>query len=91
MDNNIVKITRFTSTYPLENPDSYIIGFSVHNDINKRSFYKEIRIFYREVSKIIDDEEVSNVAWNKLKSYYENWINDNKKKNKMVGKTFFAS
>lgn len=91
MDEYIIKILRFTKNYPSTNPNSIIIGFNIYCLTNKRTFYKEIKILHNDVKNFLNnDEKIIDFAWEKMKPFFYNWSQDNKKKHRITGKEFRA-
>lgn len=67
-----IKIVRFDATFPLDAPDSYVVGFHVMHKVNKRSKYADIRLPYEDI-KGLTDEEITRQAWTLLKPTFEPW------------------
>lgn len=89
MKNYVVKIVRYTSNYPIINPDSIVVGFNVTNKLNKSSYYKEIRIFFHEIKAFKSEDQISEYAWEKVKPFFFNWLHNNKKQcGNIIGKSF---
>jgi hypothetical protein len=91
MNNFIIKVNRFTSLYPQDEPNSYIVGFSLKCKLNERVTYKETRIYYKDVKALglnIPEEKIVEIAWDKIHPQLKNWCRDVEKKSQMTGKMF---
>lgn len=67
-----IKIVRFDPTFPLDAPDSYVVGFHVMHKVNNRSKYADVRQTYEEVNGLTD-EQIARQAWALLKPTFEPW------------------
>ena len=79
MSNFTIKVTRFTPLYPEIDPDSYIVGFSIECNKNKRRIYKEKRILYKEIKSWgihASDEKITEYAWEQIKPLCKNWCKE---------------
>jgi|694.fasta_scaffold138160_1 hypothetical protein len=67
-----IKIVRFDTVFPLEQPDSYVVGFNVMHKTNGRSKYLDIRIPFTDTSGKTD-EQVTQSAWTQLQPSFLPW------------------
>ena len=67
-----IKIVRFDPTFPLDAPDSYVVGFHVMHKTNQRSKYSDMRQSYEDV-KGLTDEQIVRKAWASLSATFEAW------------------
>lgn len=91
MSNFTIKVVRFTSVYPEEDPDSYIIGFNIVCNKNKRSTYKEKRLSYKEIKSYgtnLSDEKIVEIAWEKLQPLCQNWCKESLQKSNLKEMAF---
>lgn len=93
-DSCTVLVARYSPLYPTKEPDSYIVGFSITHNTNKRILYKEIRLYYKELQSygsLITDEKVLNIAWERLCPACKVWLSDVSQQGPIVGSTFIPS
>lgn len=83
-----VTISRFTTSYPYENPDSTIVGFTISCKTNLRSIYKESRVFYNNMKHNGNEDKIIEIAWMQIKPFFLTWVNESRKKDTLIGKKF---
>ena len=66
-----IKIVRFEES-PKNNPTGYTVGFSVTSSTG-RMIYRDTRILFEEADGLSDNKIVE-LAWNRLKSYFEQQV-----------------
>lgn len=72
-------VVRFTSAYPSENPHSYVIGVKITCEKNQRSFYKEVKLSYRELKSHgihLSEEKVTEIAMERIKPQVTAWAKE---------------
>ncbi len=85
---NIVTVCRFTSTYPENDPNSYVIGFKLSCPRNHRSLYKETRLLYKDLKThgvSMDEDKIIDLAWKRLEPQCLNWFREAKDKKSIKG------
>lgn len=82
-----IKIVRFDATYPLEAPDSYVVGFHVMHKVTNRSKYADIRLVYADVNGMTD-EDIARLAWNQLKPGFTPWAQTAQGNTPLLGAEF---
>lgn len=91
MENFDARVSRFTSTFPENFPNSYIVGFTIKCKNNDRKLYKEIRVYYkniREYGQNIPEEKVIDYAWPFVLPQIKQWCKEVVHKDKIKGKQF---
>ena len=89
-----VTVSRFTTTFPEDEPNSYIIGFTVKCPSNTKSIYKEARVMYKDLKSYgpqLKDEDVVKLAWSKLETQIKIWKKNIQGNNGVKGMTFRES
>lgn len=89
--NLIVTVSRFTTTFPTDEPNSYIVGFTVKCLTNAKSIYKEVRILYKDLKSLgpqLKDEDVVKLGWERLDPQITIWKKDLQRNNGVRGMTF---
>lgn len=87
----LVTVSRFTPTFPVDEPNSYIVGFTVKCPSNAKCMYKETRILYKDLKSHgphMKDEDVMKLAWERLDPHIKAWKKDLQRNNGMRGMTF---
>lgn len=85
-----IKVARFDASYPAEDPDSFVVGFTVTSDANGRSMFQDVRLPYTEtVSK--NEQEVVSMAWDRVKEGFANFVTSVSSKGAILGSVFTPS
>lgn len=82
-----IRVSRFESLYPRDNPSSYVVGFSVTCKKNSKSTYADICIAYKEAEGM-EEEQVVHLAWSRLESTFQTWLETIYEKSPVVGSIF---
>lgn len=72
-DQFAITITRFDTAYPKEEPDSYVVGFTVTCNANGRNMYQDVRVPYADVQAGTTDQDIAAAAWARLAASFESW------------------
>jgi hypothetical protein len=87
-----IKIARFDHSYPVEAPDSYVVGFIVTHRISCKSMYQDTRVLYTDVVSGVTDMEVASIAWKRVEPAFEPWMKSvSENKTSVVGSVFDPS
>lgn len=87
MTNYNVTVSRFDASYPVESPDSFIVGFTVTHKINGRSTYVDVRIPFPDASGM-DDVKVVDLAWVRVEPSLQPWFDLATTQSPIVGTTY---
>ncbi len=82
-----VKVAKF-HLYPKEEPTGFAVGFSIETK-NDRNFYRDTVIPLEDV-KDMNDEQIVQVAWDKMKEGILSEVERLEEKSSMLGKEFFV-
>ena len=82
-----IRVTRFDLDFPKEDPNSYVIGFTVTCLKNARSIYKDIQVLH-ETERREDENTMLTTAWNKLKASFQSWLDSIYDKPHIIGSFF---
>jgi hypothetical protein len=85
--NFTIKVARFDEQYPAEEPDSFVVGFTVTNNENARSMYSDTRVYYADAAGK-DEEAVVALAWERVAPTFESFVTTAIKKSNIVGSVF---
>jgi hypothetical protein len=85
--NFTIKVARFDEQYPADEPDSFVVGFTVTNNENGRSMYSDTRVYYSDASGK-DDQAVVALAWERVAPTFEFFVNTSSKKTSIIGSVF---
>ena len=85
--NFTIKVARFDEQYPAEEPDSFVVGFTVTCNDNGRSMYADTRVSYTDATGK-DDQAVVSLAWERVAPSFESFVNTAIKKTTLVGSVF---
>ena len=88
-----IKISRFDHTYPIEAPDSYVVGFIVTHRSSFHTMYQDTRVMYSDVASGLTDLEIAAIAWKRVEPAYEPWmksVSENKGAS-VIGSVFVPS
>ena len=83
-----VVVSRFDSRYPLEDPTSFVVGFSAICNKNGRTKYADVCIEYSEIKGEDPEEEVLQLAWSRLKDSFDVWLASVYYKSSVLGRVF---
>lgn len=78
-----VTIARFEH-YPRDEPDSYVIGYTVSCKSNGKSIFRDTRIMYADAQGKTDDQ-IAKMGWSNIKLDIECWYDSVKDKTPLVG------
>lgn len=67
-----VTVTRFDAKYPVDVPDSFVVGFTLTHKYNGRSKYIDVRVSYVDTNGL-DDQQVIDLAWSRLEQSFVDW------------------
>ena len=70
--------------YPVESPQSWVVGFTVTSD-NNRSFFIDTSVGY---DKANSDKEAVDVAYNNLKTIIDQKLENLKEEQSIIGQTY---
>ena len=70
--------------YPVESPQSWVIGFTVTSD-NNRSFFIDTSVNYNEATS---DKDAVDLAYKKLKPIIDGRLSDLQKEENLIGQTY---
>lgn len=68
-----IKIARYDAEYPIDTPDSYVVGFNVTCNANGRSMYLDTRVYYADAAGKTE-QEVAQQAWAALAPQFAGFV-----------------
>ena len=84
----LIRISRFDTAYPTDEPTSFVVGFTVTCNRNNKSKYTDIAIPYTDVKDDVDDDAVVAHAWSKLREQFQTWLDSVYTKSSIIGSVF---
>ena len=85
-DTTVIKVVRFEQ-YPLEEPTSFAVGFTVTLVSNNKSIYRDTAVPFTATANKTDSEIVA-LAWEEVKAGVMGWYDATKTASAMVGSVF---
>ena len=84
----IIRVSRLDAEYPIDEPISYVVGFTAVCKRNNKSKYLDTLVGYEEIDQNADDDAVVAMAWDKLKDQFQTWLDAVYKRSSVIGSIF---
>ena len=84
----IIRVSRFESEYPIDEPSAFVVGFVVGCKSNMKTTYQDTQIPYVDIKTGASDEDIVKIAFAKLRPSFQSWLESVYDKKTVLGMIF---